>query len=179
MDSGFRPATTVSQSDPRLALHIPSPTSGRACPSATGHGAAAPTGLETAGFNSILIGALPEELNFRPPDLRNWQEVTDGVAVYRIVGRIDARQAKIWNRLSALTSAVIRGSSLAWVKVAFVSSAGLRIILMTAKQVAAVKGSFAIFGLQSAVNEVFEISGLQKFIPIASDETDARSKLGA
>ena len=34
-------------------------------------------------------------------------------------------------------------------------------------------------GLQTAVNEVFEISRLQKFNPIASDETDARSKLGA
>jgi anti-anti-sigma regulatory factor len=49
---------------------------------------------------------------------------------------------------------------------------------MTAKQATAAKGGLAIFGLQSAINEVFDISGLQKFIPIASNETDARSKLG-
>jgi hypothetical protein len=54
----------------------------------------------------------------------------------------------------------------------------LRVILKTAKQAAAAKGGLAIFGLQSAVNEVFEISGLQKFIPITSDETEARSRLG-
>jgi anti-anti-sigma factor len=145
-----------------------------ACPSATGHGAAAPTGLETAGFNSILIRALPEELN-----LEISREVTDGVAVYRIVGRIDASTGQ---NLESAIGSDIRGSPriiFDMGEAAFISSAGLRIILMTAKQVAAAKGSFAIFGLQSAVNEVFEISGLQKFIPIASDETDARSKLGA
>jgi anti-anti-sigma regulatory factor len=50
---------------------------------------------------------------------------------------------------------------------------------MTAKRAAAAKGGLSIFGAQSAVNEVFEISGLQKFITIASDETEARSKLGS
>ncbi len=71
-----------------------------ACPSATGHGAAAPTGLETAGFNSILISALPEELN-----LEISREVTDGVAMYRIVGRIDASTS-----LESAIDSDIRGS---------------------------------------------------------------------
>jgi anti-anti-sigma regulatory factor len=49
----------------------------------------------------------------------------------------------------------------------------------TAKRAAAAKGGLSIFGVQPPVNEVFEISGLQKFITIASDETEARSKLGS
>jgi anti-anti-sigma factor len=106
--------------------------------------------------------------------------VAGGVAVYHIVGRLDALTSP--NLESAVGSALSGGNP--WIifdmgEVTFISSAGLRVILMTAKQAAAAKGGLAIFGLQSAVNEVFEISGLQKFIPIASDESEARSKLGA
>jgi len=63
-------------------------------------------------------------------------------------------------------------------EVTFITSAGLRLVAMTATRAAAAHGGFAIFGLQPAINEVFEICGLQEMIPIASDETEARSKLG-
>ena len=107
-------------------------------------------------------------------------ELAGGLAVYRIVGRLDALTSL--NLESAVGSAFSGGNPriiFDMGEVTFVSSAGLRVILKAAKQAAAAKGGLAIFGLQSAVNEVFEISGLPKFIPIASDETDARSKLGA
>ena len=107
-------------------------------------------------------------------------ELAGGVAVYRIIGRLDALTSP--NLESAVGSAFSAGNPriiFDMGDVDFVSSAGLRVILKTAKQAATAKGGLAIFGLQSAVKEVFEISGLPKFIPIASDETDARSKLGA
>jgi anti-anti-sigma factor len=105
-------------------------------------------------------------------------EVADGLAVYRIAGRIDASTSR------DLESAVGPALSAPRIifdmrEVTFVSSAGLRVIVMTAKRAAAAKGGLSIFGVQSAVNEVFEISGLRKFIPIALDETEARSKLGS
>jgi anti-anti-sigma factor len=105
-------------------------------------------------------------------------EVTDAMAVCRVVGRLDASTGP--HLESAVASALGGGNPRILFdmgEVTFVSSAGLRVILMTAKQAAAAKGGLAIFGLRSAVNEVFEISGLHKFIPIASDETEARSKL--
>ena len=105
-------------------------------------------------------------------------EVTDGTMVCRIVGRLDASTGP--HLESAVASAFGGGNPRILFdmgEVTFVSSAGLRAILMTAKQAAAAKGGLAIFGLRSGVNEVFEISGLHKFIPIASDETEARSKL--
>jgi anti-sigma B factor antagonist/stage II sporulation protein AA (anti-sigma F factor antagonist) len=101
----------------------------------------------------------------------------DGVSY---VGRLDASTAP--NLESAVASTLSGGTAriiLDMCEVTFISSAGLRVILMTAKQALAAKGGLAIFGLRSAVNDVFEISGFQKFIPIASDETEARSKLGA
>jgi len=106
-------------------------------------------------------------------------EVAEGVAVYRIVGRLDALTSP--NLESAAGSAISGGNPriiFDMSEVTFISSAGLRVILKTAKHAATAKGGLAIFGLQSAVNEVFEISGLQKFIPITSDEAQARSRLG-
>jgi anti-anti-sigma factor len=105
-------------------------------------------------------------------------EVADGLAVYRIAGRIDASTSR---DLESAVGAALSAPRIIFDmrEVTFISSAGLRVIVMTAKRAAAAKGGLSIFGVQSAVNEVFEISGLQKFIPIASDETEARSKLGS
>ena len=61
--------------------------------------------------------------------------------------------------------------------VTYVSSAGLRVMVQAAKQAKASKGGVAIFGLQPLVKEVFDASGLGTIIPIASDETEARSRL--
>jgi anti-anti-sigma regulatory factor len=50
---------------------------------------------------------------------------------------------------------------------------------MAAKQAQAANGGLAVFGLQPATVEVFEIAGLRGTIPIASSEIEARAKLGA
>jgi anti-anti-sigma regulatory factor len=47
--------------------------------------------------------------------------------------------------------------------------------LVTAKDAAAAKGGLSILGVQPAVIEVFQISGVTKIIPIVSDETEARA----
>jgi anti-anti-sigma factor len=109
-------------------------------------------------------------------------EIADGVAMFRIAGRFDAEaltnpilQSGVSSAISAGTSRIIFDMR----EVSFITSAGLRVVVMTAKQAAAAKGGLSIFGVQSSVNEVFEISGLASIIPIASDEAEARSKLGA
>jgi anti-anti-sigma factor len=117
------------------------------------------------------VKAHPQLLLLRPRDHRPW---------YRIAGRIDGLtsqdlESAVGLALSGGTPRIIFDMR----EVTFISSAGLRVVVMTAKRAAAAKGGLSIFGVQSAVNEVFEISGLQKFITIASDETEARSKLGS
>jgi len=49
--------------------------------------------------------------------------------------------------------------------VRYVSSAGLRVLLKTAKQARTKGVAFSVCGLQPAVQEVFEISGFDKIIP--------------
>jgi anti-anti-sigma factor len=61
----------------------------------------------------------------------------------------------------------------------YISSAGLRAILLAAKQAKAGGGGVAVFGLQPDVEEVFTISGFGKIVPIAATDAEARAKLGA
>src|SRR5258708_7179435 len=68
-------------------------------------------------------------------------EVAGGVAVYRIVGRLDASSSPI---LESAVGSAFGGKNPRIIfdmgEVTFISSAGLRIILKTAKQAAAAKG---------------------------------------
>jgi anti-sigma B factor antagonist len=107
-------------------------------------------------------------------------EAADGVALCRIVGKIDALTGP---DLQAAAGAAINGGNpriiLDMREVSYISSAGLRVIVLTAKRAKAANGGLAVFGLQPAVSEVFDIAGLKTVIPIESSETAARSKLGA
>ena len=109
-------------------------------------------------------------------------EVVDGITIFRIAGKFDTEALTSQVLQSGVGSAISAGAPRVIFdmrEVSFITSAGLRVVVITAKQTAAAKGGLSIFGAQPAVKEVFEISGLAKIISIASDEAEARSKLGA
>lgn len=106
-------------------------------------------------------------------------ELAGAVAVYRIVGKVDALTSP--QLVAAVGSAIAGGTP--WIicdmrGISYISSAGLRGVLVIAKQAKAANGGLSMFGLQPAVDEVFVISGLHDVIPIAADETQARASLG-
>ena len=107
------------------------------------------------------------------------QEMTNGMAIYRIAGRLDGLTSP--DLESAVKSAISGGTPrviLDMRAVTYVSSAGLRGILSSAKRAKAAEGSLAVFGLQTEVNEVFEASGFSTVLPVVSDENEARLRLG-
>ena len=55
----------------------------------------------------------------------------------------------------------------------YISSAGLRILLLTAKRVQQKGGGIVLFGLQDNVNEIFEISGFSSLFRICRDKESA------
>ncbi len=57
--------------------------------------------------------------------------------------------------------------------VAYISSAGLRIVLAAAKQIRTLHGGFVIFGAEPTVRRVFEISGFARIIPLVASEAEA------
>jgi anti-anti-sigma factor len=107
-------------------------------------------------------------------------EVIDGVAMFRIAGKFDAEALTNEILESGIGAAISAGAPriiFDMREVSFITSAGVRVVVMTARRAAAAKGGLSIFGVRPEVNEVFEISGLAKIIPIASDEAEARSRV--
>ena len=61
----------------------------------------------------------------------------------------------------------------------YVSSAGLRVILMAAKRARQMQGRLVVFGLKPQVREVFEVSGFLKILNVADDMDSALQSLKA
>jgi anti-anti-sigma factor len=62
-------------------------------------------------------------------------------------------------------------------KLLYISSAGLRVILLTAKALQRQQAKFAVCSLSDPVREIFEISGFDKIIPVHPTVPDALNAL--
>jgi anti-anti-sigma factor len=102
------------------------------------------------------------------------QSAIDGVTIFHMEGYLDSITSA--QLQLALVSAVSSGAhrlALDFNEVGYVSSAGLRVVLMMAKQARAAGGEMAIFGLGNPVRETFEISGFARVIAIVTSQTEA------
>ena len=101
-------------------------------------------------------------------------KVGDGFTSIAINGRLDAVTAAAAesdiNKIieSGATCLVLNLAGLA-----YVSSAGLRVLLVIAKKMSRQNGRIVLCGLQDTVMEVFTISGFQSIFTIVADETEA------
>jgi anti-anti-sigma factor len=105
-------------------------------------------------------------------------KIDGDLVIFQLAGRIDAATSPAVE--NAVNTAVGGGGKRVIFDmngVSYVSSAGLRVILLAAKKAAAAKGGMAVFGLQSGVQEVFSVSGFGRIVPITADEAEARQKL--
>jgi len=97
-----------------------------------------------------------------------------------VVGRIDAATSpQLEQAVNTAVAGGIHNVIFDMRQVSYVSSAGLRAILLAAKKAKSAGGGVAIFGLQPSVAEVFTVSGFGKIIPIAATDVEAREKLRA
>lgn len=55
----------------------------------------------------------------------------------------------------------------------YISSAGLRVLLGTAKRLKGAGGALRLFGLNETIKEVFEISGFSSVLPVFGTEAEA------
>jgi len=62
-------------------------------------------------------------------------------------------------------------------KLDYISSAGLRVMLLAIKKTKAIKGAVALCELQSNVKEIFDLSGFSSIFHIAESSDDAMSYL--
>ena len=59
----------------------------------------------------------------------------------------------------------------------YISSAGLRVLLGTAKRLNQERGALRLFGLNETVREVFEISGFATILSVVDTEANALEQL--
>jgi len=98
---------------------------------------------------------------------------TEGAAIVRFTGRLDTTAApEALAHLEALIQEAVPLIVVDLTAVDFVSSAGLRVLLATAKGVGS-SGSMHLFGLNASVQEVFDVSGFSTILAIFEDEASA------
>ena len=104
-------------------------------------------------------------------------ETGDSATVIRLEGHLDTNTSS--EAHDCLNKAMDGGATKLVVnldKVDFVSSAGLRILLATAKRLGGA-GTLRICGLNETVTEIFEISGFSTILNVFPCENDALSGL--
>jgi anti-sigma B factor antagonist len=106
------------------------------------------------------------------------QVQSDNVTILRIQGRIDASAAEPFKEkvLSAIGDKSTR-LLLDFGQVDFISSMGLRVLVIAARRVAAVGGKLLFCRLEGPVREVFELAGFSSVAAVFPDQESALASL--
>ncbi len=98
----------------------------------------------------------------------------DGVLSAQVSGRVDSTNAREFEQaVRAAIEDSDRAVILDFEKVVYISSAGLRAILTTAKDLWKRDAAFALCSLSDMVQEVFEVTRFDKLITIHPTRADA------
>ena len=103
-----------------------------------------------------------------------YPEYDDSVLVLNPLGRIDGTNAKAFEE--ALLGRIEAGDTqilMNFEGINYISSAGLRVLLMAAKRTSQSDGQLALYAVQDHIQEVFKFSGFSEIIPIHEDRPDA------
>ena len=107
------------------------------------------------------------------------EELVAEATFLAISGRLDSETAREFEvTLTATLDRGVRALALDLSGLEYVSSAGLRVLLLAAKCAKADAAPFTVFGLQPQVAKVLEVSGFAKILPIAGDREDALAAVG-
>ena len=102
----------------------------------------------------------------------------NGIVTIRPVGKLDASTATRFEE--AVNQALQQNKTLIVVDMAdvpYISSAGLRVFVNTAKQLTGL-GKLAVAALQSSVQREFQLTGFARIIQICDDVAAAQEYLG-
>ena len=102
----------------------------------------------------------------------------DATLVITAAERIDSANAqKFYDELDATIEPTDKVVILDMAELTYISSAGLRVILQTARTLQRQNARFALCSLSGTVREVFEISGFDRVIEIHPSQSEAIAAL--
>ena len=106
-------------------------------------------------------------------------ERNDGTLIAKAEGRIDGVNARDFEE--ALKAAISSDDSTVVMDLeglSYISSAGLRVILLIAKTLRKRNAELLLCSLSDPIREVFEISGFDKIIPVHASREQALASIG-
>ena len=95
------------------------------------------------------------------------EERENDVLVVQPVGRLDSANAGAFE--SIIMDHINKGERSLIVdfsRLTFISSSGMRVLLIAAKKLSATQGRLALCDMQEHIHEIFSISGFDQIIPI-------------
>jgi len=104
----------------------------------------------------------------------------NGVVAIGAIGRLDSNTAKAFEE--KVIGAIEADKPRMVIDLAgldYISSAGLRVLLMAAKRIKAAQGNLILCGLQPHVREVFDVSGFSTIFSIQPDRAAAATAIGS
>jgi anti-sigma B factor antagonist len=105
------------------------------------------------------------------------ESVQNNISVFKLTGDLNSAtspglEKRIFNAIEDGT----RNMILDFMDLDYISSAGLRVIVKTARNLKQSQGAVVLCSMQDYVKEVFEIAGFDSFLPIVPTLGDAMEK---
>jgi anti-sigma B factor antagonist len=106
--------------------------------------------------------------------MRITEEKQKEIHIITLEGRLDSSTAPALEE--RIDAAILRGEKqmiLDFVRLDYISSAGLRVIVKTVKELAPRDGKLVLCSMVDYIKEVFEVAGFTSFLPIADNRDQA------
>lgn len=104
------------------------------------------------------------------------EPLEEGLKKVALNGRLDLKSVlEIEDQFTAFTTNDDSGVIVDLGSVDFIASIAIRLLIASAKAKAARGGRMVLFGAQPAIQEMLDVSGIVKLIPLFEDEATARN----
>ena len=102
------------------------------------------------------------------------EEIQNGINIYRLKGRLDSNTSRgLEQKLFQAISEGAKNMVVNFKDIDYISSAGLRVILKANKALQRKDGRIILCSMQKYVKEIFEIVGIDSFVPTLDTMDDA------
>jgi len=106
------------------------------------------------------------------------QENNNGVEIFSVKGSLDSNTStELETRIYAALESGQRKLILNLENLEYISSAGIRVMLKTAKDLKRMEGNIVLCALQDYVREVFDIAGFDGYLNIENNIEEAMVKI--
>lgn len=102
-------------------------------------------------------------------------KIVDDVVILTPIGRIDTSTAKMFEASVMNATETNKKVAIKFSEIDYISSAGLRVVLMAGKKLSLTGGSLVLVDMPEKIFAVFKISGFDKILKICSSFEEAKS----